>query len=156
MFSVVSAVHDASIAPFCYTRPMEWRSVRKAALYLIPVATLAFFFAASFGVMHIGMKMDSDGHMHDCPFMAMAVICDMTPFQHMSAWQSTFATMVAKDMYSALLLTLALFAIWRPLVKLRPMPRVLPIRHHDDAEVMLYANPLKEAFANGILHPKVF
>lgn len=135
---------------------MEWRSLRKAAFYLLPLAAFAFFFAASFGVMHVGMKMDSDGHMHDCPFMGMTVICDMTPFQHMSAWQSTFATVVAKDTYSALLFALALFAIWRPLVRLRPAPRMVPIRYRDNAEVMLYANPLKEAFARGIVHPKVF
>lgn len=129
--------------------------MRKTALYLLPVAAFAFFFAASFGVMHMGMTMDADGHMHDCPFMAMTVMCDMTPSQHMSAWQSAFAT-VAKDMYAALLLALALFTLWRPLVRLRPVPRMVPIRYRTDVEVTLYANPLKEAFARGIVHPKVF
>ncbi len=137
---------------------MEWRSVRKSALYLISVATLAFFFAASFGVMHTGMTTDSQGHMHDCPFMGMVIICEMSPLQHVSAWQNTFATLVLGQSGTSLvygvLLALFLYAVFRSVPL--PIREYIPILYISDTVLSTHSNALKQALSSGILHPKVF
>lgn len=137
---------------------MEWRTVQKAAAYLIPLACLAFFFAASFGVMHIGMKMDDHGHMHDCPFMGMMAICDMSPLQHVSAWQNTYATLILTNTFAALFYALVLVFAWRVLfgAKPFPIPVVLRLRRSDYVERTLYSHALKEALRRGIVHSKAF
>lgn len=137
---------------------MDWRFHQRTAAYLIPLACLAFFFAASFGVMHIGMKTDDRGHMHDCPFMGIAAICDMTPFQHISAWQNIYATVILKDTFTALFYALVLCFAWRTLFGAKPfyIRQTIPIRHSEDAELLFYSRPLKEALMRGIVHPKVY
>lgn len=137
---------------------MNWRALRSTAAYLMPLACLAFFVAASFGVMHIGMKTDDHGHMHGCPFMGMTAICDMTPFQHMSAWQSTYATIVLKDTFTALVYALVLCFALRILfgIKLFYIRETVPIRRYEHAELLLHSRALKIALMRGIVHPKVY
>lgn len=137
---------------------MDWISVRKAASFLLPFACLAFFFAASFGVMHIGMTTDDHGHMHSCPFMGMTAICDMSPLEHVSAWQSAYATIILTDMLGALLSVLVLAFAWIVLSGAKPLYicSTVPVRRADYAELLFYSRPLKDALMRGIVHPKPY
>ena len=137
---------------------MKWDAIQKIAIYLIPLACLAFFFAASVGVMHIGMKTDDHGHMHDCPFMGMTAICDMSPLQHVSAWQNIYATVVFKDTFTALLNALVLVFAWRVLFGAKPfaIPIVISLRHVSGEEDSPRRDALKEALRRGVVHSKAF
>ncbi len=55
------------------------------------------------GVFSAGMMMDDNGMMHNCPYMGIAALCNMSPLEHLSQWQS---------MFSATLLLFALAFLW--------------------------------------------
>ncbi len=83
-------------------------------------------------------------------------ICQMTPFEHIAAWQNMFTSTPQPLVALALLLLIALFAprfIFNDF-----LPKKEPARR-----IVFYTPPnigvfdsLKLAFARGIINPKVF
>lgn len=136
---------------------MNWASVHRVARYCIPLAVVALFFAASIGISHGSMSMDEDGHMHDCPYMGMAAICQMDPLEHIAAWQSRFAALTVRDSLTVLALALIAFAIvgiWQR-QRFRERQPLQHLRHRRET-LLAFSNYLAEALSSGILHPKVF
>ena len=107
------------------------------------------------GFLTAGMMME-DGMMQPCPFMDSASICNMTPLEHVSQWQQMFTTTSPELATTALLLLLSaliVFTFARVLPKLKP-PRVRVFHRYRYRERVF--DPLKIAFARGILNPKLY
>lgn len=124
---------------------------------------LAFFFLASyFGAVTIHTNMDSDGTMSGCAMPGMATLCKMDPLEHIATWQSMFTAVPSQNdtlLLLTSLLALALGALFLTRRSAAP-PKTAPA---SQQKLFLYykrhipvANPLQEAFSNGILHPKIF
>ena len=78
---------------------------------LSTITLIAFILVGGFGFLH-AFQMTEHDHMEmsPCPFMkGHEVICNMDALEHISAWQSTF-TSILVDNY--LLLSLLAFSIW--------------------------------------------
>lgn len=110
------------------------------------------------GVVSAEMMMDKDGMMmHNCPFMGIAVLCEMSPLQHLMEWQSMF-TASAQPLAVILLLLLVL-----AIALSQFLTRILMDRLHErPAPVFRYRyrqpvfDTLRLALARGIIHPKVY
>lgn len=123
---------------------------------------LAFFSIVVFGWSHsFGMEMRDDGMMSGCLFTGMDEICTMTFTEHLSAWQSMFNSIPVKSTIPSLLvlaIALLLFAgflkryfIWA-LERMASL-QVLYLIHHPN---LSFFHPLREAFSQGILNPKIY
>lgn len=122
-----------------------------ASLASITVLLIAIsFVAVSFG----GAGMSMPTH---CPLMGMDTICQMNPLEHIAAWQQMFASVLANNTSSILLLLISFLAF-----SLQRFRRLLaaPVLAHQvpslRARTLVNYNPLQEAFSSGILHPKIF
>jgi len=138
----------------------SWLSIAGKMVLVLGLA--AFLFFGIFGVSHSTMNMGPDGNMtmSNCPFMSgQAVVCNMNPLEHISAWQSMFVTILqqnSSDLLVLLLAALALTLVWTRLLrpKFEPEPQLafaIACREH-------YLPPplLQELFSSGILNPKLF
>ncbi len=124
--------------------------------------TLLVFLVSFIGIAHADMKGSPDGLMtSNCPFMSrITTLCQMSPLEHIAAWQSMFTAMPhQQDVLTTLLLLLASFAINFLLIR----RAAYPPRISDSKAQLVYhrtrtlvVNPLQELFSSGILHPKIF
>lgn len=125
---------------------------------VICCVVVGYLFAGFIGVSHIGMGQEMNGQTIGCPFMPGVVICNMTPMQHIAAAQTMFSAFVQLDLSTFILSLLALLiaaAISRLRFPLRPRLVPAPVF----VTVQTYASPrfaLQEAYARGILNPKLF
>lgn len=124
--------------------------------YLLISGIGAVLFLNLFGLA-FAMPMDSDGHMVGCPLVVTATMCQMSPFEHISAWQNMFTT-TAPNGIAALLLLLAFVAVaWFETnfgIRLYQEIRGL-LRYCDRTYYLPTRHFLQEAFSNGIIHSKV-
>lgn len=106
------------------------------------------------GVVTANMMMD-DGVMHDCPYMGVPVLCNMTPIEHVSAWQNMFLATSEQFSTYAFLLLLALAVLWQCIgyIFVPRYSQTFAPRHRYRERVF---DPLRLAFARGIIHRKVF
>ena len=108
------------------------------------------------GVLSSEMMMDEDGMMHDCPFMGVAAICNMSPLEHLSEWQTMFTATSQQFGTAVLLLLLILVLLWSFATDLSPPKQSsIPIVSLYSKRERIF-DPLRLAFARGIIHPKVF
>lgn len=122
------------------------------------LALIIFLLVGTFGLGNIGMYMNGDGHMSGCPFMGMSAVCQMSPFDHISAWQNMFSAIPAKNLFSTvpfLLFTILVFFIqqyWNTNTSLlKPvLQRQFRYRRY------ITRNGLQEAFSSGILNSRAF
>jgi len=138
-------------------------ATKKFARFLLGLALIAFLSVAFFGASQtMGMDQQSDGTMGGCMFTGMEEICEMSFTEHLAQWQSMFTTTVTQNAFTVILLLLLavvfvtvgifkrnlllLFSYyttrWRLYIKQNP-------------NLSLF-NPLKEAFSQGILNPKIY
>lgn len=128
---------------------------------LFSFGMIAILFIVFLDPIHIDMMMDADGMMpvSDCPFMAGGAICNMTLFEHISAWQSIFIA-VPQVKSGVLVVLLALVAIaglvWNKNTHSPPTQFFAATRRLYYQTYVLPRSFLAEAFSNGILHPKLF
>tara|TARA_B100000508_G_scaffold36168_3_gene28007 strand:+ start:6285 stop:6629 length:345 start_codon:yes stop_codon:yes gene_type:complete len=111
------------------------------------------------GIFHMTMGMDMVGQSVGCPFMSTQdELCSMTLDEHISAWQSTFTSIVPG-------LTLLLVALASAVILVAIAPNLLSrslythlaIAREIRERVYTFSyRPLQELFSNGILHPKLF
>lgn len=107
------------------------------------------------GLLSANMMME-DGMMRPCPFMDSASICNMTPLEHVSQWQQMFTTTSPESgsiALLALLSSLIVFSFVNVLPNLK-RPRVKVFHRYRYRERVF--DPLKIAFARGILNPKLY
>lgn len=105
------------------------------------------------GIFSAGMMDDSA--MQDCPYMSIPALCTMNPLAHLSQWQQMFTTTVQHMTTAVLLLLLALAVVWYFLQDLCVPKRTEAFtpRYRDKGRVF---DPLRLAFARGVLHSKAF
>ncbi|MBY0539209.1 hypothetical protein K2P56_02090 [Patescibacteria group bacterium] len=136
--------------------------IAKIAKTALVLGFIAFLILGFFGVQHLSVTMGPDGDMTMSPCLFMTsktVVCNMTPLQHIAAWQSMFTTMSQQDGLALILLLLAMFALVLIRTKARwPKPRrtLVPIFCVARRENYLPPTLLQELFSNGILNRKVF
>lgn len=118
-------------------------------------------FILLFGMSHFKLAEHMNDTIATCPYMeGHTAVCDMSPIEHMQAFQSMFTILPAKDAASLFLILLLLlsvavlkslrrFSIYDNL-QIKTFLNYLHLKH------TLIFNPLKEAFSRGILNPKTF
>lgn len=124
---------------------------------------LAFVTVSMFGLSHhmSGMTEDENGDMAGCVFTGKTMLCKMSVIEHISLWQSMFTAMPQESfMLFALLILLVvvIFVIKNILVRARlsgsgAFINKLSLKKNPDLTLF---NPLKEAFSQGILNPKIY
>lgn len=119
---------------------------------------VAIVLAMTVGGVYTAQIMTMDGDMmHHCPFMGVPALCGMSPLAHLIEWQLMF-TAVLQQMTASLSLLALFFALvlaWQYVRQLLvPKRTEIFIPRYRDTERIL--DPLKLAFARGIIHPKVF
>jgi hypothetical protein len=105
-------------------------------------------------MMHIGVS----EHMHQCPFMGMVTVCDMTALQHLASWQQMYSAILLQSTFAALLYATLVFLALHALFRIKSI-QVSPDRFGARSTPTIFpafSNPIMEALSNGILHPKVF
>lgn len=128
------------------------------AKLLTGLVLISYLFAGGGGISHSMMMTDHciDG-MTCCPFMGdIASVCNMSPLDHLSAWQNMFAAIPMQRVAILLLLLSALFFMLRFGEYLRlfyPTPQRIYIR--PDPEIATY-DSLRRFIARGLMHPKIF
>lgn len=135
---------------------MSFRRIQN--LIKIPLV-VAVFWMLLFGISQISMDMNTMDGKANCPFGGHSMtICQMNPMEHIQEWQSMFTMLPAQNI---LLLLFALFAVLliRKLhskFSIPEPPLVLPSNLSAYSQSFQIFDPLKEAFSNGILNPKIF
>jgi hypothetical protein len=135
-------------------------SSQKLVKAIFTLGILAFFLFGVFGVMNFGMDTGVGGTMSHCPFADGMLVCNMSPFEHIAAWQSMFTSLSRQqqDIGSLVLLLLVSFLVVAWIRKIYPpsknlLRQFLYVRHK---EYIPLGNFLQEAFSNGILNPKIY
>lgn len=130
-------------------------SIKAIKAFLI----LSVFWMLLFGLFAVGG--DVADPTQKCPFSNHSmVICQMNPTEHIQEWQSMFTMLPVQSAVLALLALFAFFAICK--FKLRNRVSLSdPALVHSQRHRARYADfhifdPLKDAFSNGIINPKVF
>lgn len=124
---------------------------------LITLVVMSLLLVSSIGFPHFGMDMEQGGQMSGCPFMGMTAICQMSPIEHIAAWQNMFTSLPFQNSVLLLLLSLLAFFLvltWIEKIPIRPVS-TQTIRYTQRAYISL-RNPLQELFSSGILNPKLF
>lgn len=119
----------------------------------------AFTLVGGFGVLHVGMDMDVGGSMSACPFIGMTALCQMTPLEHIEAWQGMFTSLPWSAGAAALafVLLVLLGLVSAAGVRIRPVRTAYQaLRCLRRWEYVPPANLLQELFSNGIYNPKYF
>lgn len=121
------------------------------------VLVLILFCAVSLlGLFHTSIAMDTNGTVKGgCPFMppGQTVVCTMSAFQHISAWQSMFTGTLQSG--SAILLLLLAAIVF---LQAKPRPAFAEARRYSRVHERIPSRPtvLQELLAQGILNPKLF
>ncbi|MEK7661982.1 MAG: hypothetical protein AAB355_00560 [Patescibacteria group bacterium] len=136
-------------------------SLKNLSKFALVFALAAFFFAASFGLGHLGTPMAMGASEFDCPYMPGISICNMIPFEHISSWQAMFASLpVSQSGFLALLFLIISFIVAilgsERLFYSPPPLKLFPARLFRDKGDYVPSAFLKEALSRGILNPKLF
>jgi hypothetical protein len=118
----------------------------------IKTTTAILFIAVFLTVGSVGI-MAMSGHHHEpgCPFMpGEQVICQMDVFDHISAWQSTFAS-ILPTIVPLILLVGIVSVFWK---YDSPPDRLVRISLARWREQSARVSIIQELFSNGILNPK--
>lgn len=135
---------------------------KKLAVPLLVLGFFAFITLSVFGLGHMsGMEANKDGNMEGCIFTGKTMLCKMGIVEHISLWQGMFTAMPQKGVTLLALLILLVAVIFVTKNILAPprlsngevLTRRLYLKEHLDLPLF---NPLKEAFSQGILNPKIY
>ncbi len=138
-------------------------ATKKFARFLLGFALIAFLLVAFFGASQsMGMEEQNDGKMSGCVFSGKVEICTMTFSEHISHWQNIFTTTAPQNALTlALLILLAVVFIVVATFKrnLLLLSNYYTTRWRlyirNNPELSLF-DPIKEAFSQGILNPKIY
>lgn len=136
---------------------------KKFTRFLLVLALVAFLSVVFFGASQsMGMEKQNSGKMSGCVFSGKVEICTMTFSEHIGHWQSMFTTTVTQNALTVILLLL--LAIVFVAVGIFKRNLLLLFSYYttrwrlyirNNPELSLF-NPLKEAFSQGILNPKIY
>lgn len=136
--------------------------VSKAQGVMLALWLVAFLSFGFFGISHTVTSMGSGGMaLSNCLFMSeQAAVCDMSPLEHIAAWQSMVTTVPQQNGLGLLMLLLAaltlafVWASWYwPKFERKPQLRLSTVAQRET-----YPPPplYQDLFSSGILNPKVF
>lgn len=131
----------------------------KVTRTFLVLALVALLFLGFLGIGHFGMT-GSGGQMSNCPFMGMTAICQMSPLQHIAAWQRLFTISPTDPLTLLLLLLLALAAtlsiasLWQ--IQKYPPDDYRRRRARSRVDTPIVFASLLEALSRGIIHPRIF
>ena len=120
---------------------------------ILPVFLVLMLVINTGGLFSGGMRMD--GIMSNCPYMSVPTLCDMSPLEHLSALQSMFSATV-QQFASASLLSLIVLALFWHFVGYLFLPKYAEVLVPRSRYRERVFDPLRLAFARGIIHTKVF
>ena len=123
--------------------------------YFLLLGLGAFLFLNLFGLSSFGMSMSSDGHMSECPFMGVTAVCQMSPSEHISAWQHMFTATTTENTL-ALLLLICAAVIFAYCLNRQLYPEIRASLLSQPPDPSFFKSPLQEAFSNGILNSKAY
>lgn len=127
------------------------------------IAAVAFVVVAGFSLPHFAMNMSMDMHgnmtMTDCYMPGMTAVCNMSPLEHISSWQSMFTSILTQN--NVLSLLLLLFVSIVASVWIRQTLSPLGIRQSSPLfsrrrEYIPLHSQFQELFSRGVLNPKLF
>lgn len=135
---------------------------QKFTIFLLAFGLFAFVALSIFGLWHMSdMEANKDGNMEGCIFTGKTMLCKMGIVEHISLWQGMFTAVPQESLMLLALLILLVAVIF-------VIKNILAPSHLSSSEVLtrrLYSkehpnlllfNPLKEAFSQGILNPKIY
>lgn len=128
---------------------------QKGPKVLAALAMSMFLVAGIFGISH-AMNMDSNGQMSGCPFMGVATVCNMSPLEHVAAWQSMFTSTSSENTLSLLLSVLLVAVSILFVLSEGIFPKIRPPLLCRPHRFSLFRHSLQEAFSNGILNSKAY
>ncbi len=126
---------------------------------LIKFAVIIFtIWVLIFGFFQLESGLTSNKSETNCPFSAHSeAMCQMNPMEHFQEWQNAFTVLPTKNIVSMFLFILAFILIGRFAFSNRFLiqkPSFLFLKNIINSFRIF--NPLKDAFSNGILNPKIF
>ena len=126
--------------------------------YVIAFALAVVVLTITFGGVLSSQTMMQDGKMTNCPFMGISLLCKMDVSEHLSQWQRMFIA-TPQQFFGIALLLLSLFVLFL----LTRFLSVFSLRNPRLSEESFYLqrvievfDPLKLAFARGLIHSKTF
>lgn len=142
---------------FCYSVKTLYTR-RLAILWLV-----VFVLVSIVGVVHsTGMDMGGNGEMNGCIFMGEAAMCGMNAIEHISLWKNIFALIPQRVGAAAMLiaiLTFAAFAVTGARNLLLTYLKKVFFQQKlylSFSPLLAIFSPLRRAFAQGILHPRIY
>ena len=131
-------------------------SMNRLRKQLAGLILLTFLASMILGAVLTSEMMMHDGMMEPCPFMGVPSLCNMSPLEHVSAWQHMFIATLQPYLSSFLLLLLSLLlapAFSNIALQLKP-PRIkFAFRTRYRERIF---DPLQSAFSRGILNTKIY
>ena len=137
-------------------------TLQKLTLSFLTLGLFTFVTLSIFGLGHMGgMAASENGDMTGCIFTGKTMLCKMSIIEHISLWQSMFTAMPQENLI-LLALVIILVAVLFITKNFISPPRLsrdetstqkLYLVQHPNLSLF---NPLKEAFAQGILNPKIY
>lgn len=135
---------------------------QKLAVFFLALGFFAFVTLSIFGLGHMsGMTASENGDMAGCIFTGKTMLCKMSVVEHISLWQSMLTVAPQENLMLLALFTLFIAVIF--MTKNIPVPldlsrgetqiRRFYLKEHSN---LSFFNPLKEAFSQGILNPKIY
>ena len=137
-------------------------TLQKPAISFVVLGLFAFVMLSIFGLGHMGgMTSGEDGNMTGCIFTGKTMLCKMSVIEHISLWQSMFTAMPQESSILLALVILLVAVLFTTKNSIGPprlfrdetsTPKLYLVQHPN----LPFFNPLKEAFAQGILNPKIY
>ena len=112
--------------------------------------------AGTLGSLH-ALSMDAD--MSGCPLMAQsASLCRMSPIEHLALWQRLFSALPQRALLLVVVgFLLSAFLPRRAESMLTTRELGAPYQAYQRSVLTVISlDPLKSAFSQGILHPKIY
>lgn len=120
------------------------------------ILSLTILCVLLFSMFHFKIVQHIKGQLSNCPFaIAHSSICGIYPVEHLQEWQNMLTSLPVKDI-TPILATLLLVGTltWISYFSLIEII-YLYTSHFSRYNFHIY-DPLKEAFSDGILNPKLF
>lgn len=134
-------------------------NIRRLSTVILTIVFLGAMFGALF---HVSEGMGITGNPHGCPFMLeqQEALCSMSIAEHLNAWQSSFAAVVAPLVQLLIVTLLLVTGVGLTMFvsgHRRFVLAVVVVLHELRKKLYtFYVRPLQELFARGILHPQVY
>lgn len=104
------------------------------------------------------MPMNEMGQMTNCALAQTATLCPASVAQHLQFWQQVFVTTSPTVILLALMFVIAMFPLKRVIDPLHAAAAGLRygVRQLLSAPALLLGDYVRQAFSQGILHPKIY